>query len=264
MISKVYIRYREDLPDGCNLLAAADGFTRLGVKVVPFYGFGDVETLPDLGPTAAVCGYICDVNAALDAIGVPRPELPDYPAEFRSFLGREIRSTTLGEIKRHPGEHVFIKPKKQKLFTGLVWDGSPGVRLSLATYDDETPVWACDVVNFVSEYRAFGLGREILDVKRYRGDWSVAPDRATVEAAFAVWKSAPAAFSLDWGVTGDGRTLLIEANDATSLGHYGLNTESYARMIEARWLELVETPREDAVTGTILSPQKGDVSTVAI
>jgi len=241
MLSRAYVRFREGLPDGPNAAAAADGFSRIGAEVVPFDGFGDVATLPGLGAGACVVGYVCDVNSAMDALGLPRPELSDYPQELRPFLGRHVWShLVLGDVRSCPRKHVFVKPHAQKLFTGLVWDGSRSARLRLAAYPDETPVHVSDVVEFVSEYRAFVLGRELLDVRRYRGDWSVAPDRRVVEAAVAECPERPAAFALDWGITSDGRTLLVERNDATALGHYGLASVPYARMIEARWAELVQ------------------------
>lgn len=238
MLKKAYVRYREDLPDGHNLCAAADGFSRLGVQIVPFYGFGDVEAMNDLSFEACVAGFICDVNAAMDRMGRPRPELEDYPPELLPFMGRGFSRTTLGEVKSHPGVEVFVKPVQQKLFTGRIWDNSHETRIVLACYPDETPVYVSGVVKFVSEYRTFVLRREILDCRRYRGDWGVAPDRKVVEAAVAECPPSPVAFALDFGVTDDGRTLLVERNDATALGHYGLRPELYAQMMEARWLEL--------------------------
>lgn len=46
---------------------------------------------------------------------------------------------------------------------------------------------------------------------------------------------------LDFGVTSDGRTLLIEMNDGYSLGAYGLEPELYAKLLTARWAELNRT-----------------------
>jgi hypothetical protein len=51
--------------------------------------------------------------------------------------------------------------------------------------------------------------------------------------------SAPIACALDFGVSADGRTLLIEANDAFALGAYGLDAVVYANMLEDRWLQIV-------------------------
>ena len=52
------------------------------------------------------------------------------------------------------------------------------------------------------------------------------------------YKSAPRAYVLDFGATSDGETRLVEANDAYALGHYGLASVLYARLIDARWEEL--------------------------
>ena len=40
-------------------------------------------------------------------------------------------------------------------------------------------------------------------------------------------------------VTKDGRTLLVEFNDAYSLGAYGLADIYYAKLISARWSQLL-------------------------
>ena len=55
---------------------------------------------------------------------------------------------------------------------------------------------------------------------------------------------APAGYAADFGVTGDGRTLLVEINDGYSLGCYGLQHNLYAQLLSARWAELVGTEDE--------------------
>lgn len=95
------------------------------------------------------------------------------------------------------------------------------------------------MVDFVSEYRCFVKYGEILDVRRYRGDWSKAPSREVVERAIAAYASAPAGYAADFGVTSDGRTLLVEVNDGYSLGPYGLWPELYAQLLSARWAQMV-------------------------
>lgn len=238
MIDKFYVRYREDFPDTVNNFAALEGFRQIGIETAPFYGFGDVETL-DLGPHAGVAGFVCDVHKALEKLGLPLPDPMDYPEELQRFLGREVRSTTLGEIRRTT-KPAFIKPKLLKEFTGLVWDASRGVRLSLATCPDELEVWASEIVDFVSEYRCFILNGTILDVQRYKGKWWVAPDFLEVVSSVEAYCNAPIAYALDFGVTSDGRTLLIEGNDGYALGHYGLPSFQYAKILEARWEELTQ------------------------
>jgi hypothetical protein len=43
---------------------------------------------------------------------------------------------------------------------------------------------------------------------------------------------------MDWGVTVDGRTLLVEVNEGYSVGAYGLYFSHYARFLATRWAQL--------------------------
>lgn len=237
MIRKIYIRHRESLPDDANNFAALRGFEQLGVETAPFYGFGDIDGLEDLGHEVAVLGFVGDAFAALKKIGAPRPVPIDYPHELASYIGRKVWRSTLDQAKA--GE--FVKPIGHKLFTGRIWTGSIGDRLAtegVAGVAKDEPIWCSEVVEFVAEFRAFVLEDRVLDVRRYRGAWWLAPERDIVTRAVMDYGSAPAAYSLDWGVTADGRTLLVEANDAFALGCYGLDPVLYARMISARWEEM--------------------------
>lgn len=51
---------------------------------------------------------------------------------------------------------------------------------------------------------------------------------------------APVTYALDFGVTDEGQTLLVEFNDFTSLGSYGLDPKLYASLITERWMELTQ------------------------
>jgi hypothetical protein len=134
---------------------------------------------------------------------------------------------------------VFFKPVKEKLFTGFVWRSPDGDRMRVATFGDDVEVWVSERVDFVSEYRCFVNGGKIVGCRHYNGDWSVVPSRGVVEEAVEAYKSSPRAYSIDFGVTRGGTTLLVEVNDAYALGAYGLPSVLYANMIEARWGELM-------------------------
>lgn len=236
-LRKVYVRYREELPENSSVFAAQEGFRQLGTETVPFYGFGDVEGLRDVGPEVGLCGFVGDVLQALAVAGVPRPPPLDYPDELLRFLGRGLRRSTLQAV-RDSADRVFVKPVEHKLFTGFVWTRSATDRYRVAIHPSPTPVWVSDPVEFVSEHRCFVLAGEILDVRRYKGDWWRSPDRSVVEEAVSCYRGAPRAFAADFGVDSSGRTLLVEVNDAFALGAYGLPSVPYARMVEARWEEL--------------------------
>ena len=49
---------------------------------------------------------------------------------------------------------------------------------------------------------------------------------------------------MDFCLTDDGRTLLIEVNDGCSIGCYGLEPIDYAKLLSTRWAELTNTEDE--------------------
>lgn len=239
-LRKIYIHFKEGHPNGPNTFAAFDGFQQLGVETAPFEGFGDIDTLNDLGPEVGLVGFVGDVRNALKKLGLPNPPPINYPEELQPWLGRKIWRSTLGEIRRSTAQ-VFIKPVAEKLFTGFVWRSAVGDRLRVACLPDEVELWVSDRVNFVSEYRCFVKDGDLIGVRLYKGDWSKVPDRKTVENAVSAFKSGPRGYALDFGVTEDDKTLLVEVNDAYALGHYGLPSVLYANLIEARWEELTRS-----------------------
>ncbi len=102
-------------------------------------------------------------------------------------------------------------------------------------------VHCSEVVKFVSEYRCFAhrdLG--ILGCKHYAGDWRETIDFDVPDACRKAYVGSPVAYSIDLGLTDDGRTLLVECNDALSLGCYGLDSSAFARMIADRWNEIFQ------------------------
>lgn len=243
-MQKAYIRYRDEQhpATGCTW-DAWDGLHKLGIETVPFYGFGDLAS--DFSDEVMVVGFVGDVLNALRNMGKDPPERMDYPLDLQRFFGREIYRSTLGEV-RFNSKKVFIKPdKEEKLFTGIVWDNSPTARRHIVTEPDNLTVWVSEPVNFVSEFRCYVLEGEVLDVRRYKGIWAIHPDKDTVMEMVASFSSAPVAYSLDVGVLEDGSTRLVEINDAYALGNYGLNNTLYARMLIARWEQLVREPRKD-------------------
>ena len=238
-LSKVYIRYREELPESEMMYAALEGFRQRGTETVPFYGFGDVEKLPDLGHEVGLVGFLGDVWTALDTLGIERPPSLDYPEELRDFLGRKVERMPLSQARQINHRKPFIKPVTQKLFTGFRCEGNFHDQIRMGPYDETEECWVSEPVRFISEYRCFVLRGEVLAARHYKGDWAKAPDREVIEAAVEAWTGAPAAYTLDFGVTDKGRTLLVEVNDGFSAGHYGLNCTLYAQWCEARWQQLV-------------------------
>ena len=237
---KFYIRHREGSPETVMADYARRGFSECGVETGIFEWIDDIDGMPDLGPTVGVAGYIGDVHRALKRLGRPIPVNVDYPNWLRHTLRRNIRRGFLGDV-RASTDPVFIKPVQHKEFTGMVWEGRAEDRRKIVTQPDDVEVWISELVNFRAEYRSFILNNVVIDVRLYKGDWSLAPNRSIVEdaaALLALKKEAPRAYCLDWGIDRQGRTTLVEMNDSFSLGHYGLNPVLYARMLSARWYEM--------------------------
>jgi hypothetical protein len=236
--AKFYIRNRDGFPETEVLDYSRRGFWLLGVETSTFESTEEISEIGDLSPTVGLAGYIEDVHRALAKLGLPTPKSIDYPEELTDFLGRSLRQMKLGEI-RSMADSYFIKPVQHKIFNGMIWNNDKLSRRLIVTQADDVDVWVSGLVNFVSEYRSFILDGQVLDCRHYKGDWSKAPDKSVVEAGAAAMKGhSPIAYCLDWGVTDDGRTLLVEFNDGYSFGHYGLNPVFCAHMLSARWYEM--------------------------
>jgi hypothetical protein len=242
-VRRVYIKKAggEIATEACY--TAWRGFSHKGYPV-DFFEWDELlhKSLP-LDRFTLVVGGTVAVHKALRQIGVQVPGPLNLPRPLLSFAGRQIWETTLGAVRRevNAGQAVptFIKPLAEtKSFPGCVIDGGPELR-RLQHLDDELPLQAAEVVPFVAEWRFFVSRATVVGLALYKGEWSVVPDSATVRQAVAAYSAAPVAYSLDFGVTVDGRTLLVEANDAFALGAYGLDAAVYATMLEDRWLELV-------------------------
>lgn len=243
--TKFYIRHRGAYPETEMQDASRRGMEALNVETAPYYWAGDddcagdFDTITDLSPTVGISGYLGDVWRGLKKLGRPIPPALDYPEPLTGFLGRRIWQSVLGEV-RATVSPLFVKPVEHKKFSGLVWwPDNPISRLSIPSHGDDTPVWISEPVKFVSEWRSCVLYRKLVGCQHYKGDWFKSPNRDVVEAAVkAMGRRAPHAYCLDWGVTDDGRTLLVEANDGYAFGNYGLNNVTYARMLSARWYEM--------------------------
>ena len=77
-------------------------------------------------------------------------------------------------------------------------------------------------VNFQTEWRAFVRYRIIWDVRSYRGNWHAHYGSNVLDNTIRAYTGTPAGYAMDFGLTEDGRTLLVEINDSFALGSYEL------------------------------------------
>jgi hypothetical protein len=222
-----------------NTLTAYLGFREKGYEVRffehPKIPFGDIHL------DTPVVGGIRAVVAALSHLGIVVPELPSIPDALRPFAGRSTWTSTMQEARDlvSSGRSIFVKPVPgdRKLFGGIVFREFRDM-IGTAHVPSDAPVICSDVVEFVSEYRAFVLDSKILGLRHYKGEFRVFPDPAVIDAAVAAYHPSPRAYGIDFGVTAEGKTLLVETNEAYSLGCYGLTPLLYTTFLERRWAEL--------------------------
>jgi hypothetical protein len=199
-----------------------------------------------------VYGGIGMVRRALDRIGASQPRVDGMPpAECMELYGRRIWATTMTEVREgyEDNRFFFIKPLKiHKAFAGHVTSGNLCDLARTATLDNDFEVMASEVVTFRVEYRLFVHRKRVIGCRFYNGDFRIAPDFVVAEQFLQRYQAQPIAYSLDLGVTDKGQTLVVEINDAFSLGAYGLGSIPYARMVTDRWEEMVSGAAPPAET----------------
>lgn len=233
-MSKVYIRDYDNI----NFYTAYLGFKSLGYEIVKYT---DINEILDNEKEDVVVGYISDIYKILNDFNIEHNS-EEYPLELRKYLKRNLRQCKLGEVYNNPNNwNVFIKPVEgSKIFNGTVVKQLSDLR-SCVGIPFDTDIWCSEIVDFVSEYRCFIRYNEIVAMKHYNGDEFIVPNKEVINQAIKDFTTSPNAYVLDFGVTSDGETLLVEDNKAYSVGCYGLNPIDYAKFLITRWSELTNS-----------------------
>jgi len=147
----------------------------------------------------------------------------------------------------------FVKPIRNKVFTGKVISSINDL-IGCGNCHGNYEVLVSEAINIKAEWRCFILYDEIIDVRPYgmlidpkrkshlyHYDKNVLQDMLN---EFMNIENRPSACSMDICVTEEEKTLLMEFNDAYSLGYYGLAPILYAKLISARWSQILERPDE--------------------
>lgn len=235
---KIFIQsFNNGIPRNSNIYCAYLGFKEMGFELVPF---SHIDQLSTAEKCDIVVGHIGMIRQRLTALNLPIPSL-GYPKELYNYLGRKIWSDTINHINNNPDLWpVFIKPYEDKRFTGVLVK-SPKDLMGCGSDGTDFQVYCSDPVDFIAEWRCFVRYGKILDIRRYSGNWKCVPDYEFMEKAVADYKTAPNGYGIDFGLTSDGKTLLLEVNEGYSLGTYGLLPIKYAKLLSARWAELTGT-----------------------
>ncbi|MHA3772612.1 ATP-grasp domain-containing protein [Verrucomicrobiota bacterium sgz303538] len=236
---RVYVQQKRGGFPNINYYNAWLGFQELGYETIMF----EETTFDELHLTreSIVTGEIPIMLAAFTKLGILYTPLQYIPQSLHRFAARRIWTSTLGEVRNAvaSGEALFAKPLEgtPRYFKGQVLRTFRDL-IRTAHCDPAMPLWCSELVDFVSEYRVFVCEGEIVGLKHYSGDFRIFPDWPTVEEVMASYTDRPAGFGLDFGVTRDGRTLIVEQNDGFSLGCYGLHHVIYAELLAARWNQI--------------------------
>ena len=232
---RIFIRTGENgFPETETDYTAWQGFLALGFRPVFYDNEGELACCR---PDDLIVGGVSTINRRLKAYGIHVDEY-DYPAELEEFLGRRIWTDTLESVLRNEDQWpVFVKPVKDKVFVGFMLESGKSIPRLRHARPDEL-VLCSEVVHFEAEWRVFIRYGNIIDVRPYRGDWRSHYDPGILETAVEKYKSAPAGYAMDIGVTEEGQTLLVEINDGFALETYGINPVQYAKLLSARWSEL--------------------------
>ncbi|MFC9966633.1 ATP-grasp domain-containing protein [Nocardia ignorata] len=229
-----------------------EGLGKLGIPI-HHYSIKRIHRrqLP-LGLETFVAGDMPAMHGAMRQLGIPIPLPDDYPEVLGSFLGRKVWTSTLGQVERTMESSstaaVFVKPAdRRKNFTGTVcysehdfgaWGGA----------SRHQRVRCSEVVTWVSEFRVYVIGGQVVATDHYAGDDSAQLDMNVVHAAVDVYHrsgTAPSAYAIDFGVLTNGDTALVEVNDGYALGAYRITADHYTELVMARWRELLGTVNHD-------------------
>lgn len=193
-----------------------------------------------------ICGDMDVMHGAMKQLGIEVPVPNDFPDSLQPFYRRRVWRDSMAalESKLDGGREVFAKPAgRRKLFVGRVFS-SPDDLHFISGISRHEPLWCSEVVDWVCEYRVYVIGTEIVAIDHYSGDAAVPLSQLVLKEAiqrFSGSGEAPAAYGIDFGVLATGETALVDANDGYALGAYAIDSASYAKLLFARWHQLVET-----------------------
>lgn len=254
VMGKVYLKTKYDngikmeIPHSYNMAIAMYGFLEMGAEIIPYHIIDDIYD--DVTREDIVVDYIDQCNTIFNKFDV-KPSLPDYPDILEPFLGRKIWKDTIDSISRNEQKWsagYFVKPVKSKVFTGKIISDIADL-VGCGNYSENYEVLVSEPLDICAEWRCSIIYDKIVDVRPYgaldsndKKHYMYHYDPYVLDKmlqTFVKWEERPAACSMDICVTKDNRTLLVELNDAYSLGSYGLPAIYYAKLISARWSQLL-------------------------
>ncbi len=235
MITVYTYDFTKNTVNSPSIYEAYLGFKHLGAYCQIVDNFKDIPNTEEERENIAVggIGFIRERLLQYDIV----PSVFDYPNELKPYLGRNVWVSTINQIANDL-PNIFIKPKNyQKFFTGKVIKSAKDL-IGTGVQNEDYEVYCSDILEIVAEYRVYVRYGKILDIKQYTGNYKARLDFDLVEDAIKNFVSSPKAYGIDFCVTKQGKTCLVEVNDGYALGNYGINFINYAKLLYTRWAEL--------------------------
>ena len=231
-----------------NIAQAVYGFRELGAEIIKYHKIDEIYDL--VSREDIVLDYIDQIKTIFNKFNVEIPNL-DYPVALSNYYGRTIWRDTINSINSNPEKWgIFVKPIREKAFTGKIIKDTSDLVGCGSCYENYE-VYCSEILNIKREWRAFILYDELIDIRPYNGDYHYQYNTNVLDSvikSFCRWEERPMACSIDFAVIEDGfgnkKTIVVEVNDAYALGCYGLNHIDYAKLISARWAQLLNRKDE--------------------
>lgn len=193
-------------------------------------------------------GSVEFVNWYMELAGIEKPRFECYPWETSKFITRDIFHAHAQDVLVF-NHDCFVKPHALKLFNGFVvrfdgvYDEHDQEQFNILKANPHALVYVSEVVKFLSEWRYYVADGKIIGEARYDADGqddALSPDLTIVQAAVDAMSANHKFYTLDFGVLEDGKTELVEANDAWAIGLYGdaMSAKDYANWLINRWQEI--------------------------
>lgn len=167
-----------------------------------------------------------------------------YPECLKHLFHRDIWTGTLEDVNCivQRGDIVFAKPfDSWKTFDGTVF-GLEGLSNEVTSLPIDTKVWLSTCIQLRAEHRVYVIKDEIVSCCQYKGEVDEFPDMFIVQGAIARLRGrteTPSAYSIDFGITQTGETVLVELGDGFAVGKYqGISDQEYFRFLKTRWDEI--------------------------
>lgn len=225
-----------DFPN-INFAIAYDGLQKMGWEII---NYTRSEQLTEVRKEDLFVGFVEDTKLVLQTLNVQLPTISCYPDELEKYYGRKIWKSTLHDFIRENNFNTFIKPVENKFFTGKLVKTFSDL-ISIGHQENNVEIWCSKPVEIITECRCFIKYGSVIDIRNYTGSWKSKPDVELIEKIAKNFSPNLNGYAIDFGVTKEGKTIVVEVNDGYSLGNFGLFSVDYCKLLNARWTQIMNT-----------------------